>query len=67
MEYSYSSDMFEEDSPYYKRLAPIYHSDNIDHRVYAYREKHSNDLLAGELASTVTIGCGRLHSVTWSE
>jgi hypothetical protein len=39
MEYSYSSDMFEEDSPYYKRLAPIYHSDNIDHRVYAYKEK----------------------------
>jgi hypothetical protein len=39
MESTYTSEMFEEDAPHYRRLALIYHSDNVDHRIYAYREK----------------------------
>src|SRR5712692_963231 len=39
MESTYSSEMYEEDAPHYRRLALIYHSDNVDHRIYAYREK----------------------------
>jgi len=38
-EFSYSSEMYEEDAPHFRRLALIYHSDNVDHRIYAYREK----------------------------
>lgn len=39
IEFTYSSEMYEEDAPHYRRLALIYHSDNVDHRIYAYREK----------------------------
>lgn len=38
-EYSYSSTLYEDAAPHYKRLALIYHSDNVDYRIYAYREK----------------------------
>jgi hypothetical protein len=38
-EFSYSSTIYEDAAPHYKRLALIYHSDNVDHRIYAYREK----------------------------
>lgn len=38
-EFSYTSDLYENDAPHYRRLALIYHSDNVDHRIYAYREK----------------------------
>jgi hypothetical protein len=38
-ERSYTSDIYEHDAPRFRRLALIYHSDNVDHRIYAYREK----------------------------
>jgi hypothetical protein len=38
-EFSYSSDLYEERAPHLRRLALIYHLDNVDHRIYAYREK----------------------------
>jgi hypothetical protein len=37
--FSYSREMYGESAPHYRRLALIYHSDNVDHRIYAYREK----------------------------
>ena len=38
-EFTYSSAIYADRAPHYKRLALIYHSDNVVHRVYAYREK----------------------------
>ena len=39
MEFSYSSDLYKKEAPHFRRLALIYHLDNVDHRIYAYREK----------------------------
>jgi hypothetical protein len=53
-EFWYTSDLYENDAPHYRRLALIYHSDNVDHRVYAYREKVFQfvSLFFGSIASS---------------
>ena len=58
MESTYTNDMYEDDAPQYRRLALIYHSDNVDHRIYAYREKVYQlvGLFLGGITSSTKLG-----------
>lgn len=53
-EFSYSSGIYEDAAPHFRRLALIYHLDNVDHRIYAYREKVFQlvNLFLGDVSSS---------------